>query len=42
MELVPRPLREYASVPEWGRRVAIEVQNPEPPLPGEVYTVRFR
>lgn len=42
IELVPEQLRAIASVPEWGRRVSITIANPEPPLPGEVYTVRFR
>ncbi len=42
MELIPRQLRGVAAIPEWGRRVSIEIRNPSPPLPGEIYTVSFR
>lgn len=39
-ELPPR-LRAIPNVPQWGRRVVFQVENPREPLPGQIYEVRF-
>ena len=41
IEQLPLRLRSVPNVPQWGRRVIFQLQNPGEPLPGQIYEVRF-
>lgn len=41
IEELPLRLRTIATIPQWGRRITMEVEKSGDPLPGEIYEVRF-